>query len=408
MPRRRYRYHRYYDFFPRSVPRKAKGGIKAQSKRGTFGGSWWARRWIAVLEGFDIGARLGRGRSYARRGQVLSINIDKGRVSAKVQGSRSRPYDVVIKVKTLSAAEWKKLAKALSRQALFAAKLLSGEMPQDIEAAFKAARLSLFPERLRDLVTDCSCPDWSNPCKHIAAVYYLIGEEFDRDPFLLFKLRGMSREEVIGLLDRSGGNTARARRAKPASAEPQEAPPAPEPQEKKAAHAPAVPVNGPAQAGENLGRGLGLVQDRQVRSGYEAFPFKVEAQALGFLLQVEIGPAHGLSQGRLAALARPDERHGRIGIQSLQDQFLYPSPDHALYFRNRFLFCKIPFLRFLSFPRSAWERISRTLCVTPRSGRPSLRSRPPGLRPTTQSVQAERSHGGPWERETGPPGAATP
>ena len=230
MPRRWYRYHRYYDFFPRSVPRKAKGGIKAQSKRGAFGGSWWARRWIAVLEGFDIGARLGRGRSYARRGQVLSINIDKGRVSAKVQGSRSRPYDVVIKVKTLSAAEWKKLAKALSRQALFAAKLLSGEMPQDIESAFKKTRLSLFPEKLRDLATDCSCPDWSNPCKHIAAVYYLIGEEFDRDPFLLFKLRGMSREEVIGLLDRSGGNTARARRAKPASAEPpQEAPPAPEP-----------------------------------------------------------------------------------------------------------------------------------------------------------------------------------
>ena len=230
MSRRRYRYHRYYDFFPRSVPRKAKGGIKAQTKRGTFGESWWARRWIAVLEGFDIGARLGRGRSYARRGQVLSIGIDKGRVTAKVQGSRSRPYDVTIKVKTLAAAEWKKLAKALSRQALFAAKLLSGEMPQDIESAFKVARLSLFPEKLRDLATDCSCPDWSNPCKHIAAVYYLIGEEFDRDPFLLFKLRGMSREEVIGLLDRNGGNTARTRRPKPTAAEPpQEAPPAPEP-----------------------------------------------------------------------------------------------------------------------------------------------------------------------------------
>lgn len=195
--------YRYYEFFPRSTPKKAKGGIRAQSKRGAFGQSWWAKRWITVLESFDIGARLGRGRSYARRGQVLSIDIDKGRVTAAVQGSRSRPYDVVIKVKTLSAAKWRKLAKTLSGQALFAAKLLAGEMPQDIEEAFTGAGLSLFPEKLRDLVTDCSCPDWSNPCKHIAAVYYLLGEEFDRDPFLLFKLRGMKREELTELLDTS-------------------------------------------------------------------------------------------------------------------------------------------------------------------------------------------------------------
>jgi len=225
-----WRRYRYYDFFPRSTPKKAKGGIKAQSKRGTFGQSWWAKRWITVLESFDIGARLGRGRSYARRGQVLSIDIDKGRVTAKVQGSRSRPYDVEIEVKTLSAAKWKKLAKTLSGQALFAAKLLAGEMPQDIEEAFNDADLSLFPEKLRDLVTDCSCPDWSNPCKHIAAVYYLLGEEFDRDPFLLFKLRGMSRQELIALLGAAKGTKARPGRAKPITAEPpQETPPPPEP-----------------------------------------------------------------------------------------------------------------------------------------------------------------------------------
>jgi uncharacterized Zn finger protein len=193
--------YRYYDYYPRSTPKRAKGGIKARSKRGTFGQSWWAKRWIQVLESFDIGARLGRGRSYARRGQVLAIEIDKGRVTADVQGSRSTPYKVVIDIKTLSAAAWKKLAKTLSGQALFAAKLLAGEMPQDIEEAFIGTGLSLFPEKLKDLVTDCSCPDWSNPCKHIAAVYYLLGEEFDRDPFLLFTLRGMSRQELIGLLD---------------------------------------------------------------------------------------------------------------------------------------------------------------------------------------------------------------
>jgi uncharacterized Zn finger protein len=186
-----------------SVPRKAKGGIKAQSKRGTFGESWWARRWIAVLESFNIGARLGRGRSYARRGQVLSIKIDKGKVSAKVQGSRPKPYDVKLQVKTLSASDWQKLTKVLSRQAIFSAKLLMGEMPLDIEKVFKEAALSLFPDKLKDLKTDCSCPDWSNPCKHIAAVYYLLAEEFDRDPFLIFKLRGMNREDLIVTLSRS-------------------------------------------------------------------------------------------------------------------------------------------------------------------------------------------------------------
>lgn len=193
-------YRHDYPFFERSIPKEVKGGIKAQSKRGTFGESWWAKRWIGVLESFTIGARLGRGRSYARRGQVLSIEIDKGRVHAKVQGSRPKAYDIKIEIKTLSALDWQKLAKALSREIIFTAKLLAGQMPPDIENVFDRTKLSLFPKRLEDLKTTCSCPDWSNPCKHIAAVYYLLGEEFDRDPFLIFKLRGMGREELLGLL----------------------------------------------------------------------------------------------------------------------------------------------------------------------------------------------------------------
>jgi len=186
--------------FPPSIPQSVKGGIKAQSKQGAFGKSWWAKRWIQVLEGFNIGARLGRGRSYARKGQVIAITIDKGQIIGMVQGSRPKPYNVTITVKGISSAGWKKLIKVFSGQALFAAKLLAGQMPQDIEKAFKYVKLSLFPTQLKDLHTDCSCPDWSNPCKHIAAVYYLLGEEFDRDPFLLFKLRGLSREELVRLL----------------------------------------------------------------------------------------------------------------------------------------------------------------------------------------------------------------
>ncbi|MBO0722415.1 MAG: SWIM zinc finger family protein, partial [Blastocatellia bacterium] len=191
-----------------------------QSQRGTFGENWWAKRWIAVLEGFDIGARLQRGRSYARRGQVLSIEISKGVIKSKVQGSRVKPYDIEIKIRMLPPGDWRKLAGALSTQAIFAAKLLAGEMPGDIEQAFTQEGLSLFPARLADLQTSCSCPDWSNPCKHIAAAYYLIGEEFDRDPFLIFKLRGASREEFIEMLGSAGSAQLKTQAVVVTSAEP--------------------------------------------------------------------------------------------------------------------------------------------------------------------------------------------
>ena len=194
--------YRYDEYFPPSRPRVAKGGIKAQSTRGGFGESWWARRWEEVLEDLDLGARLARGRSYARRGQVLSIDVEKGAVTAKVQGSRARPYRVEISVETLGGPDWKKLATALFQRPVFAAKLLAGQMPENIEDAFREAGLSLFPDRSDDLETACSCPDWSNPCKHVAAAYLLLGEEFDRDPFLIFRLRGAEREELLDLAGR--------------------------------------------------------------------------------------------------------------------------------------------------------------------------------------------------------------
>jgi uncharacterized Zn finger protein len=199
----------YWNDWGKYKPRiQAKGGIRAQSKRGSFGETWWGKRWVATLESFDIGARMGRGRSYARNGSVLSIDIAPGEIKAKVQGSYPQPYKISIKLKAMPDSDWRKLAKALSTQALFAAKLLAGEMPPEIDETFKGAGLALFPAKSRDLETDCSCPDWSNPCKHIAAVYYLIGEEFDRDPFLLFKLRGMEREPFLKLLSAAAPSAA--------------------------------------------------------------------------------------------------------------------------------------------------------------------------------------------------------
>jgi uncharacterized Zn finger protein len=187
----------WYDY-PKPKPRKPADGIKAQGKK--FGQTWWASKWLAALERLMDSGRLSRGRSYARSGQVLNLDIKPGRVKARVQGSAPRPYKVQIEITPLAEREWQRVADAMAEQAIFAAKLLAGEMPQNIEEAFAAAQVNLFPTSSGDLDTDCSCPDWSNPCKHIAAVYYLLGEQFDGDPFLLFRLRGKSKDEIMSLL----------------------------------------------------------------------------------------------------------------------------------------------------------------------------------------------------------------
>ena len=189
----------YWGWYPKPKPRRPANGIKAQSGR-QFGKTWWAGKWLAALERLMDSGRLSRGRSYARSGQVLNLDIKPGHVDSRVQGSRPSPYKVQIEIKPLSDKDWEHVADAMAEQAIFAAKLLAGEMPQNIEEAFAAAKVNLFPTSKGDLQTDCSCPDWSNPCKHIAAVYYLLGEQFDADPFLLFRLRGKSKDDVMAML----------------------------------------------------------------------------------------------------------------------------------------------------------------------------------------------------------------
>ena len=183
--------------FKKRAPKTVKNGIKPRKERGAIGETWWSKRWIETLESFNIGAPLIRGRSYARNGQVISIDIKPGVVKSKEQGSRATPYNIDIKLKPLSDAEWDAVVDAMAAQAIFAAKLLAGEMPQDIEQAFSAASTTLFPARQNDLETNCSCPDWSNPCKHVAAVYYILADQFDEDPFLIFTLRGHTKEQIM-------------------------------------------------------------------------------------------------------------------------------------------------------------------------------------------------------------------
>jgi uncharacterized Zn finger protein len=186
----------------RSRPRRVKGGVRARSKRGAIGEQWWSRRFIDVLESLGMSGRLARGRNYARAGQVLGFELTTGYVTAQVQGSRPRPYRVRIQVMPLTARQWERAEQALAAQALFRAKLLAGEMPHEIEDVFAECGTPLFPRSARDMEMSCSCPDWEVPCKHLAAVCYVLAEAFDDDPFGMLAWRGRGREKLLASLRR--------------------------------------------------------------------------------------------------------------------------------------------------------------------------------------------------------------
>jgi uncharacterized Zn finger protein len=161
---------------------------------------WWAQRWIDVLESFGWTRRLARARTYAREGNVLGIDFQGSKVSAKVQGTAPEPYKVSLSLDPFSDEQWSYVVESMAERAIFSAKLLAGEMPQNIEDVFTANGLSLFPFNKFDIHSRCSCPDPANPCKHIGAVYYLLGDRFSEDPFVLFQLRGRSKEQIIEAL----------------------------------------------------------------------------------------------------------------------------------------------------------------------------------------------------------------
>lgn len=178
-------------------PRRVEGGIQIASARGAVARTWWSQRFIGVLEQLGVGGRLSRGRSYARAGQIVTLDVDAGSAVAQVQGSRPRPYRARIGIPTFGKAEWGAVAQALADDASYTAALLNGDMPREIEAVFAAVGLSLFPAGPRELVMDCSCPDQAVPCKHLAAVCYLLAERFDADPFEILALRGRDRDTLL-------------------------------------------------------------------------------------------------------------------------------------------------------------------------------------------------------------------
>jgi uncharacterized Zn finger protein len=197
-------------------------GVASRSQRGAFVESWWAERWIAALERLVRPARLARGQRYARAGQVLSLQEQDGTVHAQVQGSRRTPYRVTIGLAPLSDAAWERVIAALAKRPDLAASLLAGEMPRGIGEVFAPARASLFPTKPTHLKLSCSCPDPVTFCKHVAATCYLLGEQLDEDPFLLFRLRGRDQDELLeGLRRRVGAGSGSDAGAEPSATSPE-------------------------------------------------------------------------------------------------------------------------------------------------------------------------------------------
>ncbi len=169
-----------------------------------FSRTWWGDRFIQALEEFTDENRLKRGRSYARGGKVLNFEIDKNEIIAQVQGSINPYfgvytvpiYSIVIKITPIPKNKWKQAINRLSSKASIVSRLLLNEVPENIEDTFSTIGLHLLPHSRQEFKTSCSCPDYANPCKHIAGVYYLVASQLDRDPFLLFELRGLSKTEL--------------------------------------------------------------------------------------------------------------------------------------------------------------------------------------------------------------------
>jgi len=158
---------------------------------------WWVEQWMELINSYRYKKRLERAWTYAREGNVLSIRFEGRRVHARVQGTEKDPYKVKLWLDVLQDEDWGYVLEALNQKARWSAQLLAGVMPQDIERAFAASGKRLFPFKLQEVRSECSCPDKANPCKHISAVYYLMGDRFSEDPFVLFQLRGRTRTQLL-------------------------------------------------------------------------------------------------------------------------------------------------------------------------------------------------------------------
>lgn len=186
--------------YPVRIPRYA-AGIRAQESRSGGARTWWARRWVEVLERMGLGARLGRGKHYAVSGQVTGMRLEGPHVEAQVVGTRPDPYRVTIDFRVPEGAAREAIVSRIKGEPMMAARLIADDMPTEVEQAFRDCGLDFFPggklaPGVYDMTTACSCPDYANPCKHVSAVLLILGEEIARRPMTLLELRGIGEEDL--------------------------------------------------------------------------------------------------------------------------------------------------------------------------------------------------------------------
>lgn len=163
----------------------------------TLAKSWWGKAWNLNLESYaDYENRISRGKSYVRGNMVLDLKITKGKVLAKVQGSRKKPYDVEILIDALSSDKWKQITTLCNNSIDSLEELIEGKFPKEFDVLFKEKKYGLFPSP-KEIHFDCSCPDWASMCKHVAAVLYGIGARFDINPMIFFELRDIDSKELV-------------------------------------------------------------------------------------------------------------------------------------------------------------------------------------------------------------------
>ncbi len=184
----------YYDF-PKAAPRPKPKPGKAGKK---FGATWWGKKWIDMLSKYEHDQRMSRGRAYARADMVSNFKVDAGRIIATVKGSMGN-YKVKVNFKVHSNKDWGIIINKLGETPIVLSSLLNNELPENVD---KITGFAFIPKSFN---ADCSCPDYANPCKHIAAVFYTMADEIDYDPMILFKIKGMDKNELLtklGIVDR--------------------------------------------------------------------------------------------------------------------------------------------------------------------------------------------------------------
>jgi uncharacterized Zn finger protein len=177
--------------------RKAPKAVPGATRK-AYGTTWWGQQWLQALSNIDYSNRLPRGKMYANKGLARDLELKGNTIAAKVTGSQPKPYRVQITVPAFDQGDKERLLQVVTDNPLFLSKLLNRELPPPLNEACLAAGISLFPRRWADLKGYCSCPDHAVPCKHMAAVLYLIANEIDKNPFVVFDLHGFDLVAALG------------------------------------------------------------------------------------------------------------------------------------------------------------------------------------------------------------------